>query len=107
MTTSPAPVVAPAPYAPVIPQGTGIFAQASALPFHAPDFANIKDSDYQPAIEQGIAIQLAEADAIANDPTEPSFANTIEALEKSGQMLTRVTNVFSALTAANTNDTLD
>ncbi|MFM2302212.1 MAG: hypothetical protein RLZZ84_1948 [Pseudomonadota bacterium] len=101
------PVTAPAPYAPVIPQGTGIFAEPSALPLQAPDFSKIKDSDFEPAIEQGIAIQLAEVDAIAGNPAAPTFENTIEALEKSGQMLTRVLNVFGSLTSANTNDTLD
>ena len=95
------------PYAPVIPAGTGVFAEASTLPFHAPDFSRIKDSDFQSAIEQGIAIQLAEVEAIANDPATPTFANTIVPLEKSGQMLGRAYAVFSALTGANTNDGLD
>jgi len=99
--------VTPAPYAPVIPKGTGIFAQPSTLPFQAPDFSKIQESDYEPAIEQGIAIQLAEVDAIANEPAAPTFENTIVPLEKSGQMLTRVLYVFSALTSANTNDNLD
>ena len=94
-------------YAPVIPVGTGIFAAESTLPFHAPDFARIKDSDYQPAIEQAIAIQLAEVAAIANNPEAPTFDNTMVALERSGQMLGRVYSVFSALTGANTNDALD
>ena len=98
---------AAAAYAPVIPQGTGIFAEASTLPFHAPDFTRIKDSDYQPAIEQGIAIQLAEVAAIAGNPAAPTFENTMVALERAGQMLGRVNSVFSALTGANTNDTLD
>lgn len=93
--------------APAIPQGTGYFAQASTLDFGAPDFTKIKDSDYQPAIEQGIAIQKAEVKAIAGNPAAPTFDNTIVALEKSGQMLTRVLNVFSAVQAADTNDTLD
>ena len=97
----------PAPYAPVIPKGTGIFAEPSALPFQAPDFTKIKESDYEPAIEQGMAILLAEVDAIANDPAAPTFANTFLPLEKSGAMLTRVLYVFSALTSANTNDTMD
>ena len=104
---TPAAVATPVAYAPVIPVGTGIFADASTLPFHAPDFSRIKDSDYQPAIEQGIAIQLAEVAAIANNPDAPTFDNTITALERSGQMLGRVNSVFSALTGANTNDTLD
>ena len=110
-TTEAAPVViatpVDVPYAPVIPAGTGIFAEASTLPFHAPDFTRIKDSDYQPAIEQGIAIQQAEVDAIAGNPAAPTFDNTIVPLEKSGQMLSRAYAVFSALTSANTNDGLD
>ena len=110
-STEAAPVVVATPvdvpYAPVIPTGTGVFAQASTLPFHAPDFSKIKDSDFQPAIEQGIAIQLAEVDAIANNPAAPTFANTIVPLEQSGQMLSRAYAVFSALTSANTNDGLD
>ena len=85
----------------------GPFAQPSALPFHAPDFARIKDSDYLPAIEQGIALNKAEIEAIANAKTKPTFANTIVAMEKSGQMLDRVTEVFSSVVSANTNDTLD
>ena len=96
-----------APYAPVIPKGTGIFAEASTLPFQAPDFARIKESDYEPAIEQGIAIKLAEIDAIANNPAAPTFENTMVAMENAGSMLTRVTYVFGALVSANTNDTMD
>ncbi|MBS3927441.1 MAG: M3 family metallopeptidase [Sphingomonadales bacterium] len=99
--------LAPPVYAPVIPKGTGIFAERSTLPFHAPDFSKIKDSDFLPAIEQGIAIKLAEMEAIAGDPALPTFENTLVAMEQAGQMLTRTTYVFSALTAANTNDTLD
>ncbi len=101
-----APPVA-APYAPVIPKGTGIFAEASTLPFQAPDFARIKESDYEPAIEQGIAIKLAEIDAIANNPAAPTFENTMVAMENAGSMLTRVTYVFGALVSANTNDAMD
>jgi peptidyl-dipeptidase Dcp len=106
-----APVVvaapAAAPYAPVIPKGSGIFAEASNLPFQAPDFSRIKDSDFQPAIEQGIAIKLAELDAIAGNPEAPTFDNTMVAYEQSGQMLGRVRLVFDALKAANTNPALD
>jgi peptidyl-dipeptidase Dcp len=104
---APVAVATPVAYAPIIPQGTGVFADASTLPFHAPDFTKIKDSDYQPAIEQGIVIQLAEVAAIANNPDAPTFDNTIVAMERSGQMLGRVYSVFSALTSANTNDGLD
>lgn len=106
-TAAAEPTPQPAPYAPVIPKGTGIFAEPSNLPFQAPDFSKIQESDYEPAIEQGIAIQLAETEAIANNPEAPTFENTMLALEKSGAMLTRVLYVFSALTSANTNDNLD
>lgn len=90
-----------------IPQGTGIFADASPLPFHAPDFSRIADADFKPAIEQGMAIQRAEWTAIANDPAAPSFDNTIVALEKTGRMLDRARSVFSVKTGTVTNDTLD
>ena len=93
--------------APALAQVPGVFAQPSTLPFHAPDFRLIHDDDFQPAIEQGIAIQQAEVRAIADSAEAPTFANTIEALERSGQMLDRATSVFSALTGANTNDKLD
>ncbi|MEO6151920.1 MAG: M3 family metallopeptidase [Croceibacterium sp.] len=101
----PAPV--PAVYAPVIPQGSGIFAQASALPFHAPDFTRITDADYQPAIEQGIAIKRAEIEAIANNPAAPTFDNTLAAFARAGQMLSRVQATFGQVQGANTNDALD
>lgn len=92
---------------PGAPTASGPFAQASSLPFEAPDFANIHDNDYQPAIEQGIAVEKAEMAAIANSPDAPTFVNTIEAMERAGQMLDRVQRVFSAVVSANTNDTLD
>jgi peptidyl-dipeptidase Dcp len=82
------------------------FYSASSLPFQAPPFDRIKDADYQPAIEAGIAEQLKEIDAIANNPAPPDFANTILALEKSGQLLARVRRAFGAVTQANTNPEL-
>lgn len=85
----------------------GPFAQASRLPFQAPDFAQIKDSDYQPAIERGIAAERAEITAIAENAAAPSFANTIEAMERAGQSLDWASMVFHAVVAANTNDGLD
>ncbi|MEO6551300.1 MAG: M3 family metallopeptidase [Croceibacterium sp.] len=87
--------------------GGGIFAQPSALPFHAPDFARIKDADYQPAYEQGMAIKQSELSAIADNPAVPTFANTLVAIERSGQMLKRVRAVMSQVQGANTNDTID
>jgi peptidyl-dipeptidase Dcp len=82
------------------------FYATSTLPFHAPPFDRIRDSDYQPAIEAGIAAQLKEIDAIANNPAPPDFENTFVALEKSGQLLGRAERAFNAVTAANTNPQL-
>ncbi|MFN2576707.1 MAG: M3 family metallopeptidase [Pyrinomonadaceae bacterium] len=82
------------------------FLTESTLPFHAPPFDKIKEADYAPAIEEGMKNQLAEIEAIANNPASPTFANTLEAMERSGALLTRVTKVFFNLTSANTSDTL-
>src|SRR5580658_6313129 len=78
----------------------------STLPFQAPPFDRIKDSDYQPASEAGIAGKMQELDAIANKPAPPDFANTLVALEKSGKLLQRVRRTFSAVTEANTDPEL-
>jgi peptidyl-dipeptidase Dcp len=82
------------------------FYAPSTLPFHAPPFDKIHDSDYQPAIEAGMAAQIKEIRAIADNPAPPTFDNTIVAMEKSGQLLDRVTEVFEAVTGANTNPDL-
>jgi peptidyl-dipeptidase Dcp len=78
----------------------------SALPFHAPAFDKIRDSDFKPAIERGIQQQRAEIERIANDTAAPTFDNTIVALERTGQLLNRAYMVFNGLAGANTNDTL-
>ncbi len=78
----------------------------SKLPYGAPDFSAIKDSDFKPAIEAGIQEKLKEIEAIANSNDKPTFENTFVALEKSGQTLNRVYGVFSMLTGANTNPEL-
>ena len=96
-----------APVPTAIPQGTGVFAEPSPLPFHAPDFARIQDSDFEPAIEQGMAIEKAEWQAIADNPEAPTFDNTIVALQRTGRMLSRAESVFSVMTGTVTNDTLD
>jgi len=83
------------------------FAVPSNLPFQAPRFDIIKDKDYQPAIEAGMAEQKAEIARIANNPAAPTFDNTIVALERSGRMLDRATNTFFGVVQANTNPTLD
>ena len=82
------------------------FYAESSLPFQAPPFDKIKDSDYQPAIEAGIAQQQEEIRAIASNPDQPTFNNTFVALERSGQLLHRVMAVFEGVSGANTNDTL-
>lgn len=78
----------------------------STLPYGAPDFAAIDDSDFKPALEAGIKEKLAEIEAISNNSEAPTFENTFVALEKSGQTLNRVYGVFSMLTGANTNPEL-
>jgi len=92
---------APAAFGPANP-----FYAQSTLPYQAPPFDKIHDGDYQPAIEAGMVEQRKEISAIANSAEEPTFANTIVAMERSGQLLTRVSLVFGAITQANTNDTL-
>jgi peptidyl-dipeptidase Dcp len=82
------------------------FAQPSTLPFQAPDFSRIKDSDYLPAILAGMAQQKREVAAIANSPAPPSFGNTVVAMERSGLLLERTELAFSAVNGADTNDTL-
>src|SRR5579885_243458 len=100
----------------IVSAGTGLaadiktgnpFASPSPLPFQAPPFDKIKNSDYLPAFKEGMRQQLLEVDKIANNPAQPNFDNTIAALEKSGAMLERVSEVFFALVQANTDPTLD
>ncbi len=78
----------------------------STLPFQAPPFNKIKDSDYLPAIEAGIKQQLAEVRKISGNPAPPTFDNTLVALEKSGQLLNRVMGVFNGVSSANTDPAL-
>jgi peptidyl-dipeptidase Dcp len=82
------------------------FYAPSTLPFQAPPFDRIQDSDYQPAIEAGMAQQLAEVRAIADSPDTPTFENTVVAMEKGGRLLDRVMSVFDAVTSANTDPVL-
>ncbi len=82
------------------------FYAPSTLPFHAPPFDKIKDADYQPAIEAGIAQKIEENRAIADNPAKPTFENTFVAMEKSGRLIDRVMNVFNGVTGANMNPEL-
>jgi peptidyl-dipeptidase Dcp len=77
------------------------FYAASTLPLQAPPFDKIKDTDYQPALEAGMARQREQVRAIADNPESPTFENTLVALEKSGQLFYRVMLVFNAVTGAN------
>src|SRR6202453_4638703 len=79
------------------------FYAESTLPFHAPPFDRIKDADYQPAIEAGMAEQQKEMLVIANSSAAPTFQNTFVAMEKTGQLLHRAHAAFDAVTGANTN----
>jgi peptidyl-dipeptidase Dcp len=99
VTTAPAAAVVSLP-------ASNPFAAPSTLPYQAPDFRAIKESHYRPAFAAGMQQQLAEIDAIANQAASPTFDNTIIPLEKSGEILTRVSKVFNALTSAHTTDTL-
>ncbi|HEX9108965.1 MAG TPA: M3 family metallopeptidase [Longimicrobiales bacterium] len=82
------------------------FFHKSPLQYEAPQFDRIKDSDYQPALEEGMKRELADVEAIANQTAQPTFDNTIVPLEKSGELLDRVGSVFGAVTQANNNDEL-
>jgi peptidyl-dipeptidase Dcp len=82
------------------------FFRESTLPYHAPPFDKIKDTDYQPAIEEGMKQELAEIEAIANNPDTPTFENTIVPMEKSGALLRRASRVFGAIAQSNTNPAL-
>ncbi|XQA72570.1 peptidyl-dipeptidase Dcp [Xanthomonas sacchari] len=100
----------PVPAAPAAPAAAQPAAAAnplltpSTLPFQAPPFDKIKDSDYLPAFEEGMKQHLAEIRKIADNPEPATFANTLEAMERSGETLTRVSRIFFGLVQADTND---
>ncbi len=80
---------------------------ASPLPFGAPAFDQIQKSDYLPAFRQAIDRARAQIRAITDNPEAPSFANTIEALERSGEDIDRIAGIFFNLTEACTDDEMD
>ena len=82
------------------------FYAPSTLPFQAPPFDKIKDEDYQPAIEAGMAQELIEVQAIADNAAAPTFENTLVAMERTGQLLQRAMAAFGAVTGADTNPLL-
>ena len=83
------------------------FFQQSPLPYQYPQFDKIKDSDFAPAFDRGMAEHAREIQAIADNRKAPTFDNTILAMERSGQLLTRAAIAFGNLTSTNTNDALD
>ncbi|MDQ2834791.1 MAG: M3 family metallopeptidase [Acidobacteriota bacterium] len=83
------------------------FFLVSALPWQAPAFDKIKNSDYLPAIEAGMAEQRREVGAIVEKGEAASFANTLVALEKTGTLLQRAMAAFNLMTGANTNPELE
>jgi peptidyl-dipeptidase Dcp len=78
----------------------------SPLPFGAPPFDRLRDEHFLPAITAGMAAQLAEVEAIAGQSLPATFENTLEALERSGDLLSRALRAFHAVAGTNTNDTL-
>ncbi|EIS7446632.1 peptidyl-dipeptidase Dcp [Citrobacter sp. FDAARGOS_156] len=85
---------------------TNPFLHHSTLPYQAPQFDQIEDCHYRPAFDEGVKQKRAEIAAIVQNQQAPDFTNTLLALEQSGALLTRVTSVFFAITAAHTNDEL-
>ncbi|HET7656272.1 MAG TPA: M3 family metallopeptidase, partial [Luteimonas sp.] len=99
------PVSVPAPGATAPQAQENPFFHESPLPLHYPQFDRIQDSDFAPAFDRGMADELAEIDAIANNPEAPTFENTVVALQKTGKILERAQQVFYNLVGADTNDT--
>src|SRR5690554_1741196 len=82
------------------------FLAPSPLPYQAPDFNVIEDSHYEPAFEAGMEQQAAEIRAIVENSEAPTFDNTIDAMERSGEILTRVQQVFFGMASSTSNDTI-
>jgi len=87
-------------------QAENLMLQKWNTPFQTPPFDEIRDEHFMPAFLETMKAEKAEVEAIANNEQEPTFKNTIEALEKSGKLLDRVSRVFGCLNGANTNDEL-
>ena len=83
-----------------------ILTKLFTTPYNSAPFSNIKNEDFLPAFKSAIASAKTEIDAITNSLEKPSFANTIEALEFSGQQLDRISSIFFNLNSAETNDAI-
>jgi len=108
-TPEPAPTEAPPPPAPAASPTASAnpLLEPSSLPFHLPPFDKIKDADFAPAFEVGMAEHRKEIDAIAHSEAAPSFDNTVVAMERAGRTLTRVSKVFFNLGASNTDEAME
>lgn len=82
------------------------FFEAYNTPFEVPPFDKIKNEHFAPALREGMRIHQEEIDAIVNNTEAPTFQNTIEAMENSGELLSKVSTVFGNLNSANTSDEL-
>lgn len=87
-------------------QSTNPFFSEYQTPFQVPPFDKIEEAHYLPAINEGVHQNQDEVAAIVNNPEPATFENTIEALENTGELLTKTTNVFYNMTSALTNDNL-
>lgn len=85
-------------------QGENPFFREFNTPFQVPPFGEIKEEHYLPAFKEGMKQQQQEIEAIVNNPEAPTFENTIEALENSGALLRKASNVFDILNGSMTND---
>src|SRR5207248_1969019 len=83
------------------------FFESWTTPFGIPPFDRIRPEHFPPAFDRGMQEQIAEIAAIAASAAAPNFANTMEALERSGRLLERVSRVFFNLDASNTNDAIE
>jgi peptidyl-dipeptidase Dcp len=82
------------------------FAAASTLPYELPPFDRITDDDYLPAFRAGMQEHLAEIEAIASNPEDPTFENTLVAMERAGQLLNRVAVTFFSLASSDKTEQL-
>ena len=88
-----------------LPSGNPFFQQWDT-PYQVPDFSKIKESHYLPAFQKGIDDEKAQLDSIVTNPEAPTFVNTVEALEQTGEVLRRVSHVFYNMLSAKTTDNL-
>jgi len=94
------------PTATADPAEANPFFASYGTPFETPPFDRISDTHFMPAFREGMARQKKEIETVVANPEPPTFANTIESVERSGELLTRVSNVFFCLSEANTNEAL-